>query len=133
MLLGIRPGDDAYVAHQGAVFHPQNENNNLNMAYYEITATDDQIDFDVATQVTGLETPILALHQHWGETDYDLIDRVDSTEIIAEQSGFDNDIWFINLEGTSGKLRLTSFDTNQGVNGTEAAWLPYVELISARA
>jgi hypothetical protein len=130
MLLGIRPGDDAYIDHTGAVYHAQDENDNDEVAYYEIQATGDTIEFDVRDHSQGLETPTLTLHTQWGETDFNLEDRVDNEVIVAEQSGYDNDIWMVDLSGTSGRLRLTQFDTTNGVDGTKAAWLPFVGLIN---
>lgn len=126
MLLGIAPGDGAYVDHTGAVFHPQDENGNGNIAFYEIQNTGDVIEIDIANQISGLATPTVTFYTQWGATDFDIVDRVDGSVIVSEQSGFDNDLWFVDVTGTSGTLQITQFDTNAGVDGTEAAWLAYI-------
>ena len=128
MLVPIRPGDPAYVNNDGSIFHPQDENNNLNVAYYEIQAEADTIDFDVADNAQGLSEPVLVLYSTWGTVDFTLLDRNSGDPIVSELSGFDTDVWIVNLSGTSGRLRLTDFDTDAGVDGQQAAWLPFVEV-----
>jgi hypothetical protein len=131
MLIGYRPEDEAYVSHTGAVFHPQDENNNETAAYYEIQGTTDSIVFDVNDHIGGLNDPVMTLYTNWGETDFDLRDEINDNVIIAEQSGFDTDIWLVEVASTSGRFELTQFDTANGVDGTQAAWLPYIGLISS--
>ena len=128
-LVGIRPGDRAYKDHSGAVYHEQDQSN---VAYYEIQNTSDTIEFDVRDHMQGLATPTLTLHTQWGETHFYLQDRVDKNTITAEKSGYDNDIWMINLSGTSGRLQL-GFNSGDGEpDGTQAAWLPFVGLINLK-
>jgi len=128
MLIPIRPGDDAYVSHSGAVFHEQNEAGNGNVAYYEIQNTTDEIVFTLADNMNGISNPLLALYTQWGATDFALYDDINGGAIVDEQSGYDTDIWHVEVGDTSGKLRLTDFDTDDGVDGTQAAWLPFAGL-----
>jgi hypothetical protein len=125
MLVAYRPGDAQYVDDDGVVFHPQNENSNGNVAYYEITATGDYIDLDLRDNLAGLDRPVLFLYTQWGATDYDFEDRGANEVLVSEQSGFDTDVWAIDLINTSGRYRLTNFATSNGVDGTQAAWLPF--------
>lgn len=128
MLVPIRPDDPAHEADEGVTFHPQDEDDNLNVAYYEINDEGDRIDFNVNEYAQGLDVPILVLYSVWGATDFTLIDRATGDPIVSELSGYDTDVWMIDLSGTSGQLRLTDFDTDGDVDGTEAAWLPFVEV-----
>lgn len=132
MLVGIRPGDAAYVDHTGADYHPQDESDDDLSAYYDILNTGDEIIFDVAQYKGGLKTPVMTLHTAWGATDFDLIDQINNEIVVSEQSGFSNDRWFIELEGTSGQFVLTEFDTGDGVDGTQAAVLPYVGITNLK-
>lgn len=131
MLIGIRPTDESYVSHSGATFSEQDQNGNQEVAYYEINNTTDEIVFDISDKVAGLDNPVMLLHTSWGSTDYNLEDEQDNEVIIAEQSGFDTDVWIVGISGRSGRFRITEFDTSQGVTGTQAAWLPFVELLPA--
>lgn len=133
MLIPIRPGDAAYIDNSGSTFVAQDEQDNLNVAYYEINAEGDTIDFEVTNNAAGFELPILRLFSVWGPTDFTLVDLQTGDPIISEQSGFDNDQWIIDISGTSGRFRLTDFDTGAGVDGTQAAWLPFVEVLSAES
>jgi hypothetical protein len=125
MLVGIRPSDSAYVNHTGADFVSQGDTitsptNNLSL--YEINNVGDQIDFDLVDRITGLGTPIMVVNTIFGTTEFDLIDRDNGNEILGETSGFDSDVWIINLSGTEGNLRLTNFDDQQ------AAFYPYIRI-----
>lgn len=131
MLIGIRPGDGAYVEHTGAVFHAQDEQQNQNVPYYEIQGTNDEIIFEIRDNISGLANPILTLYTHWGEVDFDLIDDVDGDIIVSEQSGFDSDLWMAEVDGRSGRFKITQFDTTDGVDGTQAAWLPFIGVANA--
>lgn len=126
MLVGIRPGDDAYNSHTGLTFHPQDESGGGNISFYEVNATTDQLEFDLATYVGRFSNPTLILNSVFGPTDFTLYDRDGPTQVIDEQSGYDSDVWIVDLSGTSGNLRLTDFDTNAGVTGTQAGWYAYV-------
>lgn len=131
MLIGYRPDDEAYITSSGADFHPQDEFGNGNIPFYEILNPSDEIQFRVDDHLGGLDNPVMTLNTHWGPTDFDLIDQIDSDTIISEQSGFDNDLWVVDVSGASGLFTLTNFDTGSGVTGTTAAWLPFVGLIDA--
>jgi len=125
MLIGLRPGDEAYDDHTGMVYHSQNENGNGNVAFYEVQNTGDELLFDLRGMVDGLDEPVLQLNTIFGATDYNLEDRGTGNVIIAEQSGFDSDVWRIDISDTSLRFRLTQFDTGNGVDGTQAGWLAY--------
>lgn len=126
MLIGIRPTDDAYDANNGAVFHPQDENDGGNVAYYEIQNTTDEIQFDVREDTAGLSNPILILNSIFGPTDFSLVDRNTGEPIVAEQSGFDSDVWTIDISEASGRFSITNFNTGNGVDGTQAGWYAYI-------
>lgn len=125
MLIGLRPGDDAYVDHNGLVFHPQDENGNGNVAFYEVTASGDELLFDLRDIVSGFDDPVLILNSIFGPTDFTLTDRGSGVPVVAEQSGFDSDVWAIDITDTTLRFRLSDFDTGNGVNGTQAGWLAY--------
>lgn len=127
-LIGFRPGDRAYIEHNGAVFHPQNEGGGGNAAYYEIQNVGDNIDFTVKSYMANLEDPALVMYTQWGETDFDIIDLDNNSVLVTEQSGFGADVWAIDILPTSGEFRLTNFNTADGVDGTQAGWLPFVGL-----
>lgn len=133
MLIGIRPGDSAHVDTSGVIYTPQDENGAGNIGYYEVTATGDSVTFDVADRMGAFDTPILELNSIWGETEFDLIDTVDGEAVVSEFSGFSNDVWLIDISGTSGRFRLEIADNSGSVDGTIAAWLPYVGLMGAQA
>lgn len=133
MLIGIRDGDPALEATTGVTYHPQDENGGGNVAFYEINNTADEINFDLRDYIGGLDTPILVLRSLFGETDFDLEDQTTGEVIVSEQSGFDSDTWFINVDETSGQFTLTEFDTDAGVDGTQAGWYAYVELVDLEA
>jgi hypothetical protein len=126
-LVGIRPGDDGYVTHSGAVFHPQDENNtDTNITFYEIQNTGDQIDFTVQEYVERMRSPLLVLYSVFGETDFEVEARTPGETVIAEASGFSTNTWVADISATDGQLRLTQFDTGGSADGTQAAWYPYV-------
>ena len=127
-LVSIRPGDRAYVDHAGAVYHPQDENGNGNVAFYEIQAAGDTIDLNLSRYTEPLDSPKLVLHTALGPTDYAVEDRATGRTVIDEQSGFDTDVWVFDITSTSDELRITDFDTGGQVDGTQAAWYPYVGL-----
>ena len=122
MLIGIRPGDPAYDDNTGAVFHPQDENGTGSVAFYEIQNTTDEILFDIRDEIAGLDHPVLVLNTVFGPTDFTLEDRNSGAAIVDEQSGFDSDVWVVDLSGASKDLRLTEF------TDTQAAFYPYVRL-----
>lgn len=125
-VVGIRPGDLAYEAHSGAVFHGQDESQGGNVPFYEIQATGDQIDINLGNIIFEMEDPALVFYTKWGETDFDVVERSEGTTIVSEQSGFDSDVWVVDAAATDGQLRITNFDTADGVDGTQAGWLPYI-------
>jgi len=128
-LVGIRPGDLAYESHSGAVFHPQDENQtDENVAFYEIQATGDQIDLAFGNYITDMVEPHAIFYTPWGATDFDVIERTTGENVISELSGFDTDFWSVDLSASDGAVRITNFDTADGVDGTQAAWLPYVNV-----
>lgn len=129
MLVGIRPDDPALDQTTGATFHPQDEDGGGNVAYYEINATDDEIQIDLRSYIGAFDTPIAIFHTAFGETDFEIEDFATGDAFIVEQSGFDTDAWAVDLSGTSGRYVITQFDTDAGVDGTQAAWYPYVTLL----
>lgn len=129
MFVGLRPDDRAYDASSGLVFHPQDESGNGNIPFYEVTATSDELDFDLRQDISGFDNPVLILNSIFGPTDFDLIDRNTSNAIVSEQSGFDSDVWAIDLSASSGRLRLTNFDTGNGVDGTQAGWQAIAQVL----
>jgi hypothetical protein len=127
-VVSIRPGDGAYVEHTGAVYHPQDENDTGNVAFYEIQNQGDTIDFDLRRYTRPFDDPKLMLHTAFGPTDYTVEDRVTGNIVVDEQSGFDTDVWILDITSTSSELRITDFDPGGQVDGTQAAWYPYVSL-----
>lgn len=127
--LAIRPGDKAYVDHTGAVYHPQDENNtDGNIAFYEITAEGDEIDLDLRRYISDATRPHVAFYPLWGATDFDIIERATDETLVSEQSGFDTNVYVVDISGSDGQLRLTNFDTGDGVDGTEAGWYAYLDV-----
>jgi hypothetical protein len=131
-LVGIRPGDRAYEDHTGAVYHAQNENNNGNVAHYEIQNPSDTIELDIRSYIFDMAAPTMVIYTPWGETDYNIEERTTGDVLITEQSGFDTDVWVVDVQSTDGKLDITQFDTTNGVDGTQAAWLPYTGVFDRR-
>lgn len=119
-MVSISPDSIAYVNHKGAVFHPQDENNNQNISFYEITGTTDEIDFNTRRYTREYNRPILTLHTIFGPTDFDVVDRSQGRTIISEVSGFDTEVWNIDITDSSPELRLTNF------GDTTAAFYPFV-------
>lgn len=130
MLIGIRPDDSAYVGHTGADFHPQNESDTI--PFYEITSTADEILFDLSDDAEQIDNPVMIARTAFGPTDFTITDRQSGDVVISEQSGFDTDVWFVDISQTSYKLKIADFDTDDGVDGTQAAWYPFLTVIGAR-
>lgn len=124
-LVGIRPDDTAYDDHQGMVYHEQDEDE---VAFYEIEDTDDILDVDFSRFVSDMLEPTVVFNTAWGPTDFTIIERETDEELIEELSGFDADTWIIDLTAVDPALRITDFDTDEDVDGTQAAWLAYVGL-----
>jgi len=133
MLVGIREGDPPLEFTTGVTFNAQDENGNGNVAFWEINNTGDEINLDLRDYISGLDTPILIFRTVFGPTDFDLLDQQTGSTIVSEQSGFDSDTWVINVEGTSGQFTLTQFDTGNGVDGTQAGWYGYVQVVDLEA
>ena len=127
-LVSIRPDDKAYVDHTGAVYHPQDENGNGNVAFYEIQASGDTIDMNLSRYIRPFQDPKLVLHTAFGPTDYAVEDRVTGRTVVDEQSGFDTDVWVFDITSSSAELRITDFDPSGQADGTQAVWYPYVSL-----
>lgn len=94
--------------------------------HYLIEYPDAFLVFRIQPLISELQNPRLVLYSMWGPTDFDLIDDGTGRTIISEQSGFDSTGWIINVSDVAGPLRLTNFDTDDGVDGTQAAWYPYL-------
>jgi hypothetical protein len=131
MLVGIRPDDVAYEDHTGPNFVSQDDSNNGNVAYYEMTSVGDTIRFDLSRYMSGLENPVATFHTNWGPTEFLLRDQNDVETFINEKSGYHTDLWVVEMGNVSGRTAIEITDDDQGVNGTQAAWLPYVGLIDA--
>ena len=131
MLVGIRPGDPAYEDHQGPNFVPQDDNGNENVPYYDMTAVGDSISFDLSTYMDGLDNPVGTFHANWGETEFLLRDQNNVETFINELSGFDTDMFLVELDGVSGRITLEITDDG-AADGTQAAWVPYVGLANAQ-
>jgi len=127
--IGFRPGDTAYVDHTGAVFNPQNDGGAGNIAYYEIQNTSDTIDIDVARVTRLYDNPTLVFNTVFGPTDFAVETAGGGNAIVSEQSGFDTDGWVVSVTGFADTLRLTQFDTGNGIDGTQAAWYPYINVL----
>lgn len=121
-LLDISPDSDNLVKYEGAVFHPQNEQSNGNVAFYEIQSQTDEIVINVEQNIDGLTNPVLIWNTAWGPTDFDLIDINTGKTVISEVSGYDSDVWIVDLTGTSGEYKLTNFED------TQAGWYAYVQV-----
>lgn len=125
-LLDATLDGEHYVSNSGAVFHPQDESGTGNVAFWEITSESDSITFQVPLADLDFDTPVLVLRTLFGPTDFDVQESGSGSTIVSEQSGFDTDIWFVNIAGTPGEYTLTDFDTGDGVNGTQAGWYPFI-------
>jgi len=108
-MIDIAPASTAYVNHTGTVHQAQSTSN---VGFYEIQNTSDVIEFDL-TQVNDFDNPVMVVNTVFGPTDFDLIDRSSGSLIVGESSGYDSDVWIIDLSGTSGQYRLTNFDDTQ--------------------
>lgn len=126
MLIGIRPKDSAYEnATGGVTYHEQTDTQTL--AFYEITGTDAEIQFNISSRIEQMVQPVLFLYSHWGSTDFSVVDRLTDKTLVDEQSGgVSTNVWPVNLTETSGIYSLTNFKTNQGVDGTVAGWPAFV-------
>ena len=124
MLIGIRPGDSAWVRTIGANYIRQEEHDTI--SFYEIQNGYDQIQIDLSEYITGLSDPVMVARTAFGPTDFTITDRESGDIVVSEKSGFDTDVWFVDISETSGKLTIGEFDTDDGVDGTQAAWYPYV-------
>ena len=133
MLVGIRPDDPAYEDHQGPTFVPQDDNGNENVPYYDMTSVGDSISFDLSRYMSGLDAPVATFHANWGETEFLLRDQNNAETFINELSGFDTDMFLVELEGVSGRITLEITDDDGAVDGTQAAWVPYVGLAGVEA
>lgn len=122
-LVGIRPTDDAYVAHTGATFTAQSESG---VALYDIGATGDTIDFDLNAVAEPFDDPAIAITTAFGTTAYTVEDRSDSSVVVSEASGFDTDVWIVDVSASSLELRLTDFDD------TQAGFYPYLRVFETQ-
>lgn len=125
-LFGFRPDDEAYVDHTGAVWTEQDEAGGGNVAYYEIQNTSDQIDIDVTRATRQFQDPTILFHTVFGPTDFSIEVTGSGSAFVSELSGFGTDVWFVNVTGRLDTLSITDFDTTNGVDGTQAAWYPYM-------
>lgn len=132
MLIGLRPGDDAYDDNTGMVYHPQDESGGGNVAFYEIQDPTDELLFDIRDFISGFDSPVLVMNTIFGATDFALRDRNGDSVVVEEQSGFDSDVWVFDIGDASGRFRLTDFDTGNGVDGTQAGWYAYCRVLPAQ-
>jgi len=124
-LLGVRPGDQHYVNHNGATYTPQNDNDNGNVALYEINDPTDEIIFKLPPEAMEEYDEVkMSFSSIFGSTDFSAYSA--GKEMVSEQSGFDSDNWIITLTTNNKQVKLTDFNTANGVDGTQAAWYPYV-------
>lgn len=119
-LVNIRPNAPAHIANTA----PYTQQSSDNVGFYEITDEGDTIDFDLE-QVPDLQDPTIEISTVFGTTDFDLVERDTGNKITSEKSGFDSDVWLIDVQNTSGKFRLTNFDD------TQAAFYGYVKVYDA--
>lgn len=119
-MVNIRPNAPAHIANTATY----NQQSDSNVGFYEVTSAGDTIDFDVE-QVPDLQDPTIVVTTAWGSTDFDLVERDTGDTIVSESSGFDTDVWIIDVQDTSGKFRLTNFDD------TQAAFYGYVRVFDA--
>jgi hypothetical protein len=75
----------------------------------------------------------MVLNTVFGPTDFDLIDVGTGQPVVSEQSGFDSDVWYCEIGDTTERFVLTNFDTADGVDGTQAAWYPFVTVYPLKA
>lgn len=129
--LSIAPGDSRHVADIGVVHHPQDEGGGGNVSHYEIGDPTDEIDFTVVDEVNDFTNPVLKIYQLWGSTEFAVFDRDTNEQIVADISGFGENVWRVDISSTSGKLRITDFTTNTTKDGTEAAVVDYVEVVGS--
>lgn len=122
LVYGIRPTDDIYVGHSGPTFNGQDANG---VAIYEINASGDTIDFDLSGKLGDFDTPVVQITTIFGSTDFTVEDRPNNSTITSDVSGFDSDVWYVDISGTSFDLRLTNF------NDTQAAFYPFVKVFDA--
>lgn len=119
-LVRIAPNDIPYVASSGVTYHPQDEGDSGDVAYYEINNQGDTIDFDLDAYTEGFDSLAIKIQTVWGSTDFDLLQRDSDSTIISDDSGYHSDVWFAFIGGLKPHLRLTNFDD------TQAAIYPYV-------
>jgi len=129
MLVGIRPDDAAYLDHSGATFVEQDESGNGSVAMYQIGNSDDAIEFNLTEYTRSFDHPVAVFRTVFGETDFDIRPPGDSP-IVSELSGFDSDNWMVDLRNEKKNLEITNFDTTNGVDGTQAAWYPYIGIFN---
>lgn len=121
-MVGIKPTDDAYGTHTGATFNGQD---GTGVAIYEINASGDVIEFDLSEAAAYIDNPVIQISTIFGSTDFDVEDTSDNSTVVSDVSGFDSDVWIVDVSGTSLSLRLTNFDD------TQAAVQPYIRVFDA--
>jgi hypothetical protein len=121
-LIDISPESDNLIKADGPVYHGQNEDSQGNVAFFEIQDRHDELIFTVEDNISGLDNPVLIWNTAWGPTDFDLIDLNTGQTVVSELSGFDSDVWIIDLTGTSGEYKLTNFED------TQAGWYAYIQV-----
>lgn len=122
-LVGIRPTDDAYDTHTGATFNSQSA---TGVALYDIEAQNDTIDFDLTGIIDDFDNPVIAITTAFGTTDFDVVDQTDDSTVVSDVSGFDTDVWLVDVSATSLQLRITNFDD------TQAGFYPYLRVFELR-
>lgn len=119
-MVNIRPNAPAHIANTATY----NQQSDSNVGFYEVNSAGDTIDFDLE-QVADLQDPTIVITTAWGTTDFDLVERDTGDTVVSETSGFDTDVWVVDVQDTSGKFRLTNFDD------TQAAFYGYVRVFDA--
>jgi hypothetical protein len=112
-LISINPDSLAYVDHSGVTYHPQDENGNGNIEYYEINNQGNYIDFDVGRYTRDYNRPAIVFRTIYGAVDFDVYDRGQDRTIVSENSDFHSDVWIVDISDASSELRLTDFDDTQ--------------------
>jgi len=121
-LVSISPDSLAYDDHSGPTFHPQNENSNGNIAFYEVTSAGDTIEFNLSRYTGSYDRPAFTVNTIFGTTEYDIYDREQERIAISEKSGYHSNLWVIDMDNTSSKFRLENF------SDTQAGFYAYIEI-----
>lgn len=124
-LYDITPDADLYEGHTGMVYDGQDGSGGGSIGFYETRGEGDTLDFRVPDAARDWDETAMVFNTVFGTIDFDVQTVGAGETLVSEQSGFDSDVWVVRVpDGVT--LRLTDFDTGDGVDGQQAAIYPYV-------